>query len=520
MRGAFGIWRALERARDMNLAEEGEPPPARGDWTISRRRMLGALAGAAGAAAMPAVPAFAQPSGPARRVAIVGGGLAGLTALDRLRGNGVEATLYEARNAVGGRTRSVRNVFAPGFAFDEGAQLVNSDHADIIRLLNRFGLEKVLRIEHGEPREIQIGRDGRAVSEAALAEALRPIAAQIGRDNARIEEDESALRAIDSLSVADYLSRRGLAAGDARDALEAAIRSEYGAEPHEATALQLLWNLPQVDGRHVRRLSGSDELWVVDGGTGQIAQQLAEPLRRHIKLGKRLTAVEAQPDGVRLRFADGDTVSADRAVIALPAPLLREVRYIGLPALWRDAMAEIALGKNEKVLVGYDSQNWRSSLGFAGALWGAGEFSAAWDAASKHPGDMAQPGALTYFLGGAQVTAASGAEARTLAGRFSAAARGVLPDLPQPNGRFRRTRWSEDPLTKGAYMNFRPGQYSRFAGLLTIEEENGTTRPSSAGRLLFAGEWLSDAWPGYMNGAVQTGRVAADAAMERLALAA
>ena len=30
---------------------------------------------------------------------------------------------------------------------------------------------------------------------------------------------------------------------------------------------------------------------------------------------------------------------------------------------------------------------------------------------------------------------------------------------------------------------------------------------------MFAGEWLSDAWPGYMNGAVQTGRIAAEAAL-------
>jgi monoamine oxidase len=517
MRGGFGIWRALERAREINLEDAGEAPPEAGDGAISRRRMLAGLAGAAGAVAMPAWPAFAEP---ARRVAIVGGGLAGLTALDRLRANGVDATLYEARAAVGGRTRSVRGVFAPDYAFDEGAQLVNSDHADILRLLDRFGLAKVLRVEHGDPHEIQIGRDGRAVPEAALAEALRPIAAQISRDYDRIEEDDGALRAIDSMSVADYLSRLGLAAGDARDALEAGIRTEYGAEAHESSALQLLWNLPKVDGRHVRRISLSDELWVVDGGTGQIAQHLAEPLRRHIKLGKRLSAVEAQPGGVRLRFADGELVEADRAILALPAPLLREIRYVGLPAEWREAMAEVALGRNEKVIVGYPDQSWRRTLGFAGALWGARHFSAVWDAASREPTDEARPGALTYFLGGAQVAAADGTEARTLAARYSAAARGVVPHLPQPNGRFRRTRWCDDPLTKGAYMNFRPGQYSRFARLLTVEHDSGRTQPSQAGRLLFAGEWLSDAWPGYMNGAVQTGRVAADAAMERLALAA
>jgi monoamine oxidase len=69
-----------------------------------------------------------------------------------------------------------------------------------------------------------------------------------------------------------------------------------------------------------------------------------------------------------------------------------------------------------------------------------------------------------------------------------------------------------DPLTRGAYANFRPGQFTRFGGLLTIEEE-GAVRASQAGPLLFAGEWLSHAWQGYMNGAVQTGRIAAEAAL-------
>ena len=64
---------------------------------------------------------------------------------------------------------------------------------------------------------------------------------------------------------------------------------------------------------------------------------------------------------------------------------------------------------------------------------------------------------------------------------------------------------------RSAYANFRPGQLTRFGGLLTLEED-GEVRPSVAGPLLFAGEWLSDAWPGFMNGAVQTGRIAAMAA--------
>src|SRR5688500_11166413 len=102
MRGASGIWRALERARTMNLAEAGMEPPVAGDGGITRRRALAAIAGAAGLAACRDLPALSDSSS---SVAIVGGGLAGLTALDRLRRANVGATLYEARGAEIGRAQ-------------------------------------------------------------------------------------------------------------------------------------------------------------------------------------------------------------------------------------------------------------------------------------------------------------------------------------------------------------------------------------------------------------------------------
>lgn len=509
MRGQNPVWRALEQARATNLAEAGSAPAEPGGAGLTRRRVLAALAGLGGAALLPRWPAFAQSP---RRIAIVGGGLAGLSALDTLRRHGVAAELYEARAATGGRVRSVRGVFAPVYAFDEGAQLINSDHADMLRLIHRFGIRMVARQGFGPSEEIQIGRGGGAVPEARLAEALRGIARQITADADRLDDDyENVAREIDRLSVKDYLDRHRLPPGDARDALEATIRTEYGAEPDEASALELLFNLPTVDGRRVNRLGNSDELYLVSGGTAQIAERLAAEHAPSIRLNKRLTALDMSGETVRLAFADGSAAAAERVILALPAPLLRDVRIEGpLPPLWRALIDEVRLGRNEKVIVGYDSQPWRRRPGFGGAIWAARHFSEVWDAASMAPAPG--PGALCYFLGGAQVDAAAPVPTSELAARFTAAARRVIPGLPEPNGRLRRTRWCDDPLTRGAYACFRPGQLTRYGSLLTVEEE-GEVRASQAGPLLFAGEWLSDAWAGFMNGAVQTGRIAAEAAL-------
>lgn len=507
---SLGIWRALDRARAMNLAARGEPPARTGGDGVSRRRVLAGLAGGAGALLLPRMPAFAQTP---PRIAIVGGGLAGLAALDRLRELGAAATLYEARGAVGGRTRSVRGVFAADYAFDEGGQLVNTDHADMLRYVRAFGLRLTDRRAFGPSHEIQIGRGGRAVSEAALARSLRGIAARITADADRLDAGGDAVaRELDALSVAAYLDRHGLPAGDARDALEAGIRTEYGAEPDQASAIELMWNLPTVEGVRLTRIGLSDERYVISGGSDQVARGLVSRHASALNLNKRLVALDISGPEVRLVFADGETATADRVILALPAPLIREVRIDGpLPPLWRALIDEAALGRNEKLIVGYDTQPWRRRMGYGGALWAGQPFAAAWDAASFAP-ENEGAGALCYFLGGDQVTAAAGEDAAALARRYSDAARRVIPDLPQPNGIVRRTRWCDDPLTKGAYATYRPGQITRFGGLLTLEDE-GNKRASAAGPLVFAGEWLSDAFPGYMNGALQTGRIAAEAAL-------
>lgn len=509
MRGTSHIWRALDRARAMNLAARGEAPASAGSDGITRRRALAAIAGAAGIAALPRWPAFAQAM---PRVAIVGGGLAGLYALDNLRGRGVEAVLYEARAAAGGRTRSVHGVFADEYAFDEGAQLVNTDHEDVLALVRRYRLRLVDRRAFGPFHEVQLGRRGGPVSEADLASALRGIAARITEDSDRLDQDyEAVAREIDALSVRDYLDRHGLAAGDARDALEATIRTEYGVEPDQASALELVFNLPTVDGHRLTRIGASDERYLVSGGTAQIARALAEEHEPAIRLGRKLTALDVSGPVARLAFADGSDAEADRVILALPAPLLRELRIDGpVPPLWRTLIDEVRLGRNEKVIVGYDQPSWRRTIGFGGAAWAARDFSAIWDAVSlsPHPGS----GALCFFLGGDQVGAAAEMPNAEIAQRFTNRARRVLPGLPDPNGRIRRTRWCDDPLTGGAYVNFAPGQFTRFGSLLVVEEED-EVRPAVAGPLILAGEWLSDAWPGYMNGALQTGRLAAEAAL-------
>lgn len=60
-------------------------------------------------------------------------------------------------------------------------------------------------------------------------------------------------------------------------------------------------------------------------------------------------------------------------------------------------------------------------------------------------------------------------------------------------------------------MSFKPGQLTRFAEFFWIESDDPKERQAvSFGNLIFAGEHLSDAFYGFMNGGAETGRLAAE----------
>jgi len=126
------------------LRERGEMPG------VSRREFL-RRAGATGAAAAVAGPlVFARPAraAAAPRIAIVGGGIAGLAAALTLQDNGFYANVYESSGRVGGRMHSDWQEFGHGFwANGQQAELcgemIDTNQKTILQLARRFSLATV-----------------------------------------------------------------------------------------------------------------------------------------------------------------------------------------------------------------------------------------------------------------------------------------------------------------------------------------------------------------------------------------
>jgi monoamine oxidase len=496
----------------MNLAAAGEKPPVEGSPGLSRRALLKAIGAAGLVAAVPRPLRAAPIRGP---VAIIGGGIAGLTALWHLTRAGVDARIYEARPRLGGRMFTHRP--ADGVPMEIGGQLVNTDHDDMHKLTKAFGIGLIDR--KGDAHRTIVLANGAVVSTAALAEALRPIAAQIALDSDRLDKAyERTARELDRLSISGYLDKHAdkLPQPWVRQLMEATSRTEYGVEPGQASAIELVFNLPTVDGERVDVLSHSDERYLIEGGSGSLISAMQAKLSDRIETGKRLLRIDAHGAGSRLTFLDGTSVTAGAVIVAVPAPLMRQIDFrVPLPPLWRRFIAEVDLGYNEKVQAVMTSRPWEGPMGRGGELWQTDASAGAalgWDGGIRPATDAGS--VWTWFLGGDEVTAADSMDANQLARRFAAMAEGGVPGFGAAmSGVVRRTGWHRDPLTLGAYVNFRPGQLTRFGELIWVEGESGPKHRALSGRLQFAGEHLSDAYPGYMNGGAQTGRMAAEAIM-------
>lgn len=515
---------ALQDARRKNCLEQGcsLPVPRSPGWTRRRFVKATAVVGAAGLAeSLLPKSAFAHARPPVPEVAVVGAGLAGLNTAYQLQKTGIAARVYEARNRVGGRVHSGR-ALAEGMVVDFGAELINTDHADMLALVHEFGIELFDR--HADAAGVPFPREayfleGVAHGAAELANDLRAIAAQITEDAALIDEDwDTYAPALDRMSVSDYLDLHfdKIPQTYVRNLLEQAIRVEYGAEPRDSSALQLIFLLPVVDGERVDLLSYSDETYSVVGGSAQITRALGDALQGRIALGKALVAIDQRRGRYELLFADQSRAEADIVILAVPFPVLAGVRLqVPLPKLLRRFIREAELGANEKLIAGFNTRFWRRSGGFTEAAWGDFGFSEAWDETQRQP-DRAD-GALNFFVGGDQARQLG--KPRSVGQRFVKALDAFLPGAAEAaTGRFVKTAWTRNRYTLGGYANYKPGQLTRFGSLLWIESDNPAERQQVYfNDLIFIGEHLSDAYYGFMNGAAQTGRLAAELIMERLA---
>lgn len=447
------------------------------------------------------------------RIAVVGAGLAGLMAARCLRQAGCHVTLFEGSARIGGRVRSVADLLGPGLVTELGGEFIDSSHADMLALAREFHLDLIdtqSASEEGLATAYFFG--GQQYSEQQLIDAFSPVAERMRSDARQLSttisaRHHSALDAqLDRLSIAEYLERVG-ATGWLRDLFEVAYAAEYGLDAGEQSCLNLLTLQPfdTANGFHI--FGNSDERYKIRCGNEQIVQGLAGDLGADIQRDHCLVAVRSRGTGWRLSFAVDSgvkDVDADIVVLAVPFTALRDVEFgIDLGTAKRRAIQILGYGNNEKLIIGTRSPIWRT-LGFDGQVYSDRAFQTGWDSGRLQG---ASAGSYTFYLGGSHADVIGSRTVSDLSRDFLRDAEGIYPGLAAAaTGRNIATEWRSNPFSRGSYSGYTCGQWTSLAG----------SEAEPIGNLYFAGEHCSREFQGYMNGAVRTGRKAAEAIIARL----
>jgi monoamine oxidase len=484
-------------------------PPGMGHF--SRRDFLkGGLA--LGAASL--IPGCGSKDKGPYKIAIVGAGIAGLSAAHVLAKAGIGCDLYDAGARAGGRILTLRNVVAPGLYTEAGGEFLDTSHADMMALAREMGLN--IRDAMGPDQAGLIENawlsGGRLRSEAEVSAAARDLTAGIQMDMGKLPEDilagSTGLAAeLDKMSLEEYLDKRGVT-GWFRDLLIAAYVAEFGLDAGRQSSLNLL-TLVSFDASEGRfQVFGeSDERYRIEGGNQALTDALAAKYADRLHVDHRLEAIGTQGEGYKLSFqAAGGAVekSADVVILALPFTLLRSVEFrMELPEAKRRCIQELGYGTNSKLFLGFSSRPWRKA-GFGGNFFTDGPMQSGWDHTKVQPGPA---GGLTIFQGGQAGLDLARGGPMSQANAMSVPLDKVFPGSKAArNGNVGAFHWPTYPLSLGSYACYQPGQWTGLRG-----EE---ARP--VGNLFFAGEHCSLEYQGYMNGGAETGRLAAEAVLAKI----
>ena len=432
-----------------------------------------------------------------RSVVVAGAGLAGLTAAVELQKSGAQVTVLEARDRIGGRVWTVRNGFAEGQHAEAGGDLIDTDHEAIRRLAGQLGLSLTPVLRGG----FAFARGG---SQQRLSSKPVSIVRRLWSQIAKLCEpwirayrlteqrwDGPIARSLAGQSVAEWLDQVR-ADRQIRTALQG-MRGFFLADPEELSLLALVDQLASES-------RGQSRFYRIVGGNDRLATGLARMLREPVQLRTTVLAVTQRRDRVRVTISGPKRVqaqiAADLLVLALPATTVRRIAFTPpLPALQRQAIRDLRYGRATKTLLQFDRRFWQGR-GRPRAYGTDLPIGALWDGNEEQRG---RAGILTLLAGGSasietgRLMAKRGIRGLADALRWLGAAQAsVLAS--------REVRWQDDPWSQGGYAFFHCGYDPELRVWLA--------RPH--GRVLFAGEHTSLRWQGYMNGAVESGRRAAE----------
>ena len=297
----------------------------------------------------------------AKRVVIVGGGFAGLSAAYTLMKRGITPLLLEANERAGGRGSGER---VDGFSLDMGAFVFTSTYDTAFRMCEELGLPLV-------PSQMKFGhyRSGRWVTTtpdqsfwnfirhlrtAITMGFLSPAGMRAGTKMMReihrqapymsFASDSPIAEIDDDESFGDYLKRLNVP-----ENLRLTLRAP----------LEMILGDPEPAGQALMR-AYIGETMLHDGrvsmperGIGSLSQALADSCADAIRVSTPVSRIVVSDGKVTGVITDGETIEADAVICAVPGTKVADL-IPDLPAETRRALGAVSYSTGCRVVIGLD----------------------------------------------------------------------------------------------------------------------------------------------------------------------
>jgi monoamine oxidase len=454
-------------------------------------------------------------------IAIVGAGAGGLRTAHRLMQYGVESTIFEGSDRIGGRMWSDRNYFSDNRIIEWGGELISTEHTALRNLVHQLGLDLV-DVGKNTAGEEEVYLIGNTIynEHDLLDEWVGGIYDLMKRAQQRApwqpfyDGYNAAHLELDNMTAQDWLTQNGYGSDHwVHQLLMTNLIAEYG-RTDDNSALNLIyllgWTTRNSGGLP---LAGTDERFRVKTGNGSVVEKMAEQIgHERIETGRKLVAVQGEYNGpYTLVFDDGSSTVTEKLVLAMPYHLIKYVEFD--PRIWNG----FSLAKQRSILEMQPADNGKLQLEFASRSFArtreingrevsmsAVTYSGPDGYISTWEGDVLSPsekGIIVNYTGGYYGENLSGAQYHGEASvsdvnRLLAEYDKLWPGISSEfTGKALVSNWWQNPWSQGAFVSPVVGTMTTFWG----------AQFESEGNLYFAGEACDVETWSYMNGAIASG---------------
>jgi oxygen-dependent protoporphyrinogen oxidase len=261
-------------------------------------------------------------------VVVVGAGIAGAAAANRLHRNGFDVTVLEAEPCVGGRTSTIHK---DGFKIDLAASMLLNSYKRMVELIAEENWQS-----HFEPASDVIGveRDGQIhhirTSKPLGAATTQLLSLRAKAHLALIAKD--VIKHRKNLDWQNPVAAADLHYGDVGEYADSRVGSrevrDYLIDPAcRFLGLSSLHEQSAVDFLFLARNMGKTDLFNSPDGIDTLVRLLLSDVK--VETGAPVTSIEEGAAGVTVTYRRGDersqTIAADACVLAVPGPLATQL---------------------------------------------------------------------------------------------------------------------------------------------------------------------------------------------------